>query len=285
MARRRPADGLLGLLVRLPWWVSVVLAAVSYLVASALASRGVDPSRPLTAVVNGLATGGRVVLPILFLACAAASAIGRAWRRDLFDRASGGAGPQAIDQMSWEAFEALLGEAYRRQGYRVVETGMGGADGGIDLALIRDGARTLVQCKHWKAGKVGVTVVRELLGVMTAEKAAAGIVVTSGRFTEEAQRFARTSGIELVDGAALRSMLAEVRRASPSPRTSGEKPPVSVPANAPADAAATPACPACAKPMVRRVAGKGANAGQPFWGCTAFPRCRGTRAIAGHGRP
>ena len=281
MPRKRPADELLGLLVRLPWWVSVVLAAVSYLVASALASRGVDPSRPLTAVVNGLATGGRVVLPILFLACAAASAIGRAWRRDLFDRASGGGGPQAVDQMSWDAFEALLGEAYRRQGYRVVETGMGGADGGIDLALIRDGARTLVQCKHWKAGKVGVTFVRELLGVMTAEKAAKGIVVTSGRFTDEAQRFARTSGIELVDGTALRAILSKARQSGAAPRAAGGAPPQRATAAEPAEPMAVPACPTCSKAMVRRVAGNGPKAGQPFWGCADFPRCRGTRAIAG----
>lgn len=281
MPRKRPADDLLALLVRLPWWVSVVLAAVSYLVADALASRAIDPSRPLTAVVHGLATGGQVVLPILFLACAAASAIGRAVRRDLFERASGDGGAQAIDQMSWSAFEALLGEAYRRQGYRVIETGMGGADGGIDLALMRGGALTLVQCKHWKAGKVGVTVVRELLGVMTAKKAAAGIVVTSGRFTDEARSFARSSGVELVDGTALRAMLAKARQADAAPRAAGGAPPQRATPAATPELAAVPACPSCSKAMVRRVASKGANAGQPFWGCADFPRCRGTRAMTG----
>jgi restriction system protein len=279
MPRKRPADDLLALLVRLPWWVSVVLAAVTYLIADALAAKAIDPSRPLTAVVNGLATGGRVVLPILFLACAAASAIGRAVRHDLFERASGDGGSQAIDQMSWSAFEALLGEAYRRQGYRVIETGMGGADGGIDLALMRGGALTLVQCKHWKAGKVGVTVVRELLGVMTAKKAAAGIVVTSGRFTDEARSFARSSGVELVDGTALRAMLTKARQADFSPREAGNTPPQRATAAAPPEPAAVPACPACGKSMARRMASNGPNAGQPFWGCMAFPRCRGTRAV------
>lgn len=33
----------------------------------------------------------------------------------------------------------------------------------------------------------------------------------------------------------------------------------------------------CKATMVRRVARKGANAGAMFWGCSAFPKCRGTR--------
>ena len=36
-----------------------------------------------------------------------------------------------------------------------------------------------------------------------------------------------------------------------------------------------PACPKCGRPMVQRVARKGSNAGNPFWGCPSFPRCKG----------
>lgn len=36
-----------------------------------------------------------------------------------------------------------------------------------------------------------------------------------------------------------------------------------------------PNCPKCDRPMVRRTARRGANAGREFWGCTEFPRCRG----------
>lgn len=38
-----------------------------------------------------------------------------------------------------------------------------------------------------------------------------------------------------------------------------------------------PACPRCEKPMVLRTARTGPRAGQPFWGCRAFPDCSGTR--------
>jgi len=40
-----------------------------------------------------------------------------------------------------------------------------------------------------------------------------------------------------------------------------------------------PQCPKCENPMAYRKARKGRNAGQGFWGCTAFPACRGTREI------
>jgi four helix bundle suffix protein len=47
----------------------------------------------------------------------------------------------------------------------------------------------------------------------------------------------------------------------------------------------TPACPACGKPMRRRTAGKGPHAGQPFWGCSGYPDCRGTKAMSDKSDP
>jgi four helix bundle suffix protein len=42
---------------------------------------------------------------------------------------------------------------------------------------------------------------------------------------------------------------------------------------------ASPVCPRCGKPMVRRTARRGAEGGAQFWGCTAYPECRGTRQL------
>jgi ATP-dependent DNA helicase RecQ len=42
-----------------------------------------------------------------------------------------------------------------------------------------------------------------------------------------------------------------------------------------------PKCPKCNKEMVQRTARKGPNAGGDFWGCSNFPRCRGTLDISG----
>ncbi len=141
----------------------------------------------------------------------------------------------------------------------MTERGAAGPDGGVDVELRMGKDKYVVQCKHWKAQAVGVSIVRELFGVMTAEGAAGGFVVASGPFTAEAAKFVDGRPIQLVDATRL---------------IAG----VSLPH---ADIAATtskPVCPLCGKQMVKRMARKGTNAGSTFWGCPAFPGCRGTRA-------
>ncbi|UNP89792.1 NERD domain-containing protein [Aeromonas encheleia] len=38
---------------------------------------------------------------------------------------------------------------------------------------------------------------------------------------------------------------------------------------------AVPACPKCGNPMILRTASRGENKGNPFWGCSGYPKCRG----------
>src|SRR5438876_9409972 len=40
-----------------------------------------------------------------------------------------------------------------------------------------------------------------------------------------------------------------------------------------------PHCPTCNALMVKRLARRGAGAGSAFWGCSNYPKCRGTRPI------
>ena len=63
-------------------------------------------------------------------------------------------------------------------------------------------------------------------------------------------------------------------RASPSERSNSSDRSES---SSPSDASPRPACPRCGRSMVRRIARKGPRAGRPFWGCSAYPRCTGTR--------
>jgi restriction system protein len=42
----------------------------------------------------------------------------------------------------------------------------------------------------------------------------------------------------------------------------------------------SPSCPVCSSAMQRREAKRGANAGNSFWGCSDYPRCKGTRTVA-----
>ena len=46
-------------------------------------------------------------------------------------------------------------------------------------------------------------------------------------------------------------------------------------------AADAPKCPRCGKPMRKMIARKGRNAGNPFWSCTGYPDCTGTRNFVG----
>ncbi len=42
-------------------------------------------------------------------------------------------------------------------------------------------------------------------------------------------------------------------------------------------------CPQCGKPMALRTARKGQPAGSQFWGCSAYPICKGTRPLSSDG--
>jgi restriction system protein len=161
-----------------------------------------------------------------------------------------------------------VAEAYSRQGYRVEETGQGGADGGIDLLLTKDGATTLVQCKQWRARQVGVSVVREMFGLMHHHGAAAVKVVCTGVFSSDCYRFAVGKPLELVDGEALLELVKAVQTSS------GQPPPVE---QAPINSTKAPTCPKCSSTMVLRA---NRTTGEQFWGCPAYPACRGTVAMA-----
>jgi restriction system protein len=195
------------------------------------------------------------------LLAAAGSAIRSFLIRRKFDQQTS---LEDIRTLSWQQFEIIVGEAFRRLGYRVMENGGGGADGGIDLVLDREGQRFFVQCKQWKVSKVGVKSIRELAGVMSAKGVRDGFFVTSGTYTKEAREFAEEAGVSLIDGDSLQRMIRHIEPAAAL--HPGEAQQVSA-----------PACPECGSIMVKRTAKRGANAGSEFWGCRGFPECRGTR--------
>ena len=263
---------LIGLAARLPWWLGLALAVLAYGGLHHLAKKPVGNPQPgqmgsfaLSAVAHGLALAGQYLLPLFFGMGTLLSAFRRGKAARLHAAAASRAG--ALDAMSWQEFEILVGEYFRRQGYGVTDNGGGGADGGVDVVLHGDDGSHLVQCKHWRALRVGVQPVRELYGVMAAHGAAGGFVVTSGEFTEDAVRFADGLSLTLVNG---KTLLRGIRAQAGSDPM----------ATAPADLS-TPDCPVCGAAMVLRQARSGANAGRQFWGCSRYAqdRCRGTREV------
>jgi len=186
-------------------------------------------------------------------------------------------GVGSIRSIAWREFEELVGEAYRRKGYRVTETGGGGPDGGVDLILRKNGEHILVQCKNWRMDKIGVKVVRELYGVVAAEGASGGVVICSGEFTQEACDFARGKPMELITGTTLARMIEEVKK----------KPSSIIDINPilPGTQRTVNKCPLCGGEMVLRTTKKGLKAGEKFWGCSAFPKCRMTKPFSAlHGK-
>ncbi|BAU76524.1 restriction endonuclease [Metapseudomonas furukawaii] len=284
MARRRktsPFEDLISLAALLPWWASLLIALVSWFLLHGFATSAppamTHPSQFSTAmtgtVLRSLALVGQYVVPFIFVCGAIGSIAGRAKRKKLIDDVATATQPgKTVDGISWREFEQLVGEAFRRKGFTVVEKGGSGPDGGIDLVLHLGTDKYLVQCKQWKAIKVGVTVIREFFGVMAAEGAAGGFVVTSGTYTEEAKAFAQGRNIQLVDGNLLKRWIAN--------RSGPEQPAKATPQpERPLAQPAVPSCPVCNASMVIRTAKRGLNLGNQFWGCTKFPACKGVRQL------
>lgn len=299
MARRRAkerslTDELFALLLSAPVWVGPCLAAIAFVVMRwALPSffmagtNDHELTRSGMKVFAILSHGFAPWAGCLILMVWVAAEIKKLMRRGRLERQTG---TDSIRTLDWQEFEALLAEAFRRQGFTVDHCGAAGPDGGIDLRLGKAGALTLVQCKHWRDRQVGVRVARELLGVITSEGAQDGIIVTSGSFTPDAVEFASKNPIRLIDGRELVKMVGQAQRSgriseaspsspAPAPMTARMPSRTRVATSEPAGSSAAPSCPLCASPMVRRVAQKGPNAGSAFMGCSRYPNCRGTAPV------
>lgn len=262
MPRRK--ESLLEAIMLLPWFAGLAIALLIYILMSRVAPPLLAEStltRPLGEVFTLLAPwlAGLVALAAMLslIRSLADQALFRR-NRDI----------ETIRHLSWREFERFMGEAFRRDGYLTIETPRG-ADGGVDLRLRKDRQRFLVQCKHWKSRRIGVKVVRELHGIIAAENADGGFIVTSGRFTGDAHDFAAATRIELIDGEALVSMITRARE-------SVEKERIRHSTVADGHVLHSPPCPRCGRPMIKRLAVKGSFAGEYFWGCSEFPSCRGT---------
>ena len=275
MARRKQNlfGDVIGISRTLAWWVGVVLAIAAYVWLHGMATSGVAAAAQLGPMgdfvdpdlFHTLAAVGQYLLPLAFLVGGGMSAYGRHQRRALHAQVAASPDKGALSTMSWKQFEGLVVEAFRRKGYSVTTSG-GGTEGGADLTMKRGGELFLVQCKQWRAIRVGVNIVRELYGEMAARGATGGFVVTSGVFTDEACAFARGKNIELMDGKALHALIRGVSLPARAFRD-----PLSVMTTG------APFCPECQSRMVKRKAKRGAKAGNVFWGCSQYPACKGTR--------
>lgn len=115
------------------------------------------------------------------------------------------------DRNPWE-FQDMVAALFRAMGYYTPFIAPKGKDGGVDVIAYGDplgATRPIlkVQVKHFSTSNpVAVDVIRSIVAVAKGD---VPIVVTSGRFTEDAKNEARRNNVRLIDGAEFTSLWIE----------------------------------------------------------------------------
>ena len=199
MKRFLPKQTLFSVLANSPWWVSLLIAAVLFLI-------------------------GRQFLPDLaalfstipFLASAAWSA----WkRRGVPSEKRVAETLQQLNEITWERFALLVTEAFKREGCTVEAlNGRGG-----DFLTSKAGRTSLVSCKRWKVAQTGVAPLRELDEARKAREAASDsnvscIYIAAGEVTGKAMEFAKEKSIQVLSGAELTRFIRQAGMPIVEPR-------------------------------------------------------------------
>jgi restriction system protein len=120
-----------------------------------------------------------------------------------------------INQKNPYDFQDLVATLLRAMGYHTPFISPKGKDGGIDIIAYQDPLgiqkpRLKVQVKHYPQTPIAADAIRSLKGLLNSNEDV-GLFATSGRFTTEAERFAREANvhIKLIDGEELISLWQE----------------------------------------------------------------------------
>jgi restriction system protein len=186
MKFRMAENSLFAVLLRKPFWVSLLVGAVFVAVAQALL-----PAEYRT-------VGSIGAFPFFVIAIIAfwrqLGAPSETESRALLDGAA---------KMAWPEFEQKLRAGFTRQGWQV-RTGQGGAD----LVLERDGrVQSLVSARRWKAARHGEDALQSLDRAMQAQEVSRGAYVALGELSPQATRLAKARQIEVIQGDTLVRLL------------------------------------------------------------------------------
>ncbi len=125
--------------------------------------------------------------------------------------------PKLLYELSPRLFEQVVAELLSRMGYEVTLT-PASRDGGKDVYAASQNHLGsflyIVECKKYAPDNpVGVALVRQLYGVVQAEKATAGILATTSFFTKDAKEFQGQAAfqISLQDYLGIQKWLQSVR--------------------------------------------------------------------------
>ena len=179
-------NSLFAILLRSPWWYTLLIAAAIVGVAFAIL-------RPQH-VIYGVA----VAVPFVGLAVFAC-----------YRQMGQPSAQKTAATIEWirtaraREFMRVLTAAYSEAGYQTTPYKGNAAD----LQLERDGRLTLVSCKRAKAATTGVEPLRTLATVGEGKEASALTLITLGDLTSEARAFADENGIEILGGEALATLV------------------------------------------------------------------------------
>lgn len=162
-----------------------------------------------------------------------------------------------LHAIDWYQFEAVAGRILEADGWAVQKSGGANPDGGADILATRNGRKAVVQCKHWRRVEVQPKIIRELLGTKASAQFTAdeAILFTLSDCTEAALACARENNVVIHNSGAIETAIS---------RLGVERFPELTNPN-------SKRCPKCGATMVLRD-----KVETPFWGCSTYPRCRGT---------
>jgi restriction system protein len=181
---------LFAVLLRSPWWMSL---GVGILVV--LAARAFLPDRYWPFGASGAAPF--VVIAVI--------AFAKQWRRPSAARTQ--ALVERVRAMSWAQFAQALQAAYERDGAQVQRIEGGAAD----FALARGGRTTLVAARRWKAARHGQEALAALHAQMRSRDASDCSYIALGELSDNAEAFAKSHGVHVLQDAGLAQLLREVR--------------------------------------------------------------------------
>ena len=183
---------------------------------------------------------------------------------------------EVYTQMTPREFEDAVAMLFRDLGYEVQQTPFT-RDGGKDAIMVKEGRRSVLECKRYaRTGLTGRRDLQILLSAMRDSKAKSAFFVTTGKFASTAIAYAQKNKITIFDIDTLPDLIAQARSAS-----SNGLPHSSFPPNGDCllPSAIKPGCDSCgARMRLRRSKG-----GQPFWGCSAYPNCKGSKPFHAEG--
>jgi restriction system protein len=173
-------NSLFAILLRNPWWISFLLAAVISMICAALL--------PKELVVFGVLG----TMPFFVTGCVA---LKRQWNAPT--AAALEAEAARLAGLSWKEFSAELEVKFKSLGFAVERLDGKRGKGIADFVLTKSGQTTLVSAKRYKAAAHGV----EALQALVAEQAALGadktMYVCLSALSEQAEKFASDQGIKV----------------------------------------------------------------------------------------